>query len=92
MFRSCPSASQPKPAEYIPEAAKRIVKHYKLDSIPVGQSGKKSSRFKIMSGFKTRGTPWTIIIAPDGTVKFNDFHIKPTAAKKLITSLRKDAK
>lgn len=45
-----------------------------------------------MSGFRTRGTPWTIIIAPDGTVKFNGFHIKPEAAKKLITSLKKDPK
>lgn len=42
-----------------------------------------------MSGFKTRGTPWTIIIGKDGIVKYNSFHIKPEAAIKLIDTLKK---
>lgn len=42
-----------------------------------------------MSGFKTRGTPWTIIIGKDGIVKYNSFHIKPETAIKLIDTLKK---
>ena len=73
------------------DAAKKIVKRYNLESIPVGQSGTKKVESKIMEDYKTRGTPWTIIIGRDGKVKYNDFHIKPETAKKLVKSLR-DAK
>ncbi|MGI9302281.1 MAG: peroxiredoxin family protein [Gammaproteobacteria bacterium] len=30
-----------------------------------------------MRMYRTGGTPWLILIAPDGTVVFNDFHAKP---------------
>lgn len=75
-----------------PEAARKIVERYKLESIPVGQSGAKGTRSKIMADYRTRGTPWTVIIAPDGTVNYNDFHIEPDAAAKLIRSLKTTAK
>ncbi len=32
-------------------------------------------RPKTMKNYRTGGTPWTIIIQPDGRVAFNDFHI-----------------
>ncbi len=71
------------------EKALAVAKKYKLTGIPVGHSGSKVKRSTIMSGFKTRGTPWTIIIGKDGVVKYNDFHIKPAAAIKLIDELKK---
>ena len=66
-----------------------MAKKYKLTGIPVGHSGSKEKRSAIMSGFKTRGTPWTIIIGKDGVVKYNGFHIKPEEAVKMIDSLKK---
>ena len=74
-----------------PEAAKKIVKKYQLDGIPVGQSGAKGEPSKIMRAYKTRGTPWTVIIGPDGVVRYNQFHIKPAKARELITQLKKKA-
>ena len=71
------------------EKALAMAKKYQLSNIPVGHSGSKEKSSAIMSGFKTRGTPWTIIIGKDGIVKFNDFHIKADAAIKLIDSLKK---
>ena len=66
-----------------------MAKKYNLTGIPVGHSGSPQKRSAIMSGFKTRGTPWTIIIGKDGIVKYNSFHIKPEAAIKLIDKLKK---
>ena len=66
-----------------------MAKKYNLTGIPVGHSGSPQKRSAIMSGFKTRGTPWTIIIGKDGIVKYNSFHIKPEAAIKLIDELKK---
>ena len=72
------------------KAAKTIVKRYKLESIPMGQSGtKKSGKSKLMRSFRTGGTPWSVIIGPDGKVKLNDFHIEPEKAKALIKTLKK---
>ena len=72
-----------------PAKALAMAKKYKLTDIPVGHSGSSSKRSAIMSGFKTRGTPWTIIIGKDGIVKYNGFHIKPDSAIKLIEKLKK---
>jgi len=71
------------------EKALAMAKKYNLTGIPIGHSGSKEKRSAIMSGFKTRGTPWTIIIGKDGIVKYNAFHIKPEAAIKLIDKLKK---
>jgi len=65
-----------------------VAKKYKLTDLPIGHSGSPEKRSAIMSGFKTRGTPWTIIIGKDGIVKYNGFHIKPEAAIKLIDELK----
>jgi len=70
--------------------AKAITKRYHLESIPVGQSGtKKTGKSKLMRTFRSGGTPWTIIIGPDGKVAFNGFHIKSDKAKALIQKLKK---
>lgn len=68
-------------------AARKTGRRYSLD-IPIGHSGESGSRPPIMGSYRTGGTPWTIIIGKDGTVQYNDFHIKPEAAKKLITRLK----
>ena len=72
-----------------PAKALKMVKDYKLSGIPVGHSGTQEKRSAIMSGFKTRGTPWTIIIGKDGIVKYNSFHIKPDAAIMMIDKLKR---
>lgn len=69
--------------------ALEVAKKYKLTGIPIGHSGSPKKRSAIMSGFKTRGTPWTIIIGKGGIVKYNAFHIKPDEAVKMIDGLKK---
>ena len=41
----------------------------------------------IMRAYRSRGTPWTVIIDPQGRVVFNDFHIGADQAKSLIDRL-----
>ena len=47
--------------------------------IPMGHdAGEKSAddhRPSTMRLYRTGGTPWLILVAPDGTVVFNDFHV-----------------
>ena len=61
---------------------------YKLD-IPMGHDpGIPHKKYpNIMENYRTGGTPWVIIIAPDGKVAYNDFHIEPEKAIKLINRL-----
>jgi len=40
-----------------------------------GNRGADDHRPSTMRLFRTGGTPWLILIAPDGTVVFNDFHV-----------------
>ena len=70
------------------EKVKAIAKKYEL-TMPMGQSGSKDARSQVMRGYRTGGTPWTIIIGKDGKVAFNDFHIAPDQAIKLIDGLKK---
>lgn len=42
---------------------------------------------KLMKRYRTRGTPWVVIIGKDGKVKYNDFHISKEQAIKLISGL-----
>ena len=64
-----------------------IVSNYKL-KIPVGQSGDENTRSTIMKRYQTRGTPWTIIIDKEGTLRYSNFHIKPEDAATLIRKLK----
>lgn len=72
-----------------PAAAKKIVKRYDLQDIPVGQSGSAQKKSAIMRDFKTRGTPWTVVIDKKGRIVFQGFHLKPDEGKKLLNSLLK---
>jgi thiol-disulfide isomerase/thioredoxin len=69
------------------EKAKEVAKDYDL-KIPFGQSGSRTKKSNIMSVYRTGGTPWTIIIDREGIVRYNDFHITPEEATKLIDSLK----
>ena len=73
------------------------LKKFKLD-IPLGYSGSKANPSKLMRNYRTRGTPWTIIIGKDGKVLADGFRIDTNQAIKLIekdqktTAKTKDAK
>ncbi|MCH8872603.1 TlpA family protein disulfide reductase [candidate division KSB1 bacterium] len=69
------------------EQAKEVAKKYQLN-IPIGQSGTRGHRSKLMASYRTGGTPWTIIIDKQGVVRYNDFHIYPNDAAKLIEHLK----
>jgi len=72
-----------------PDKWKDIATKYELTNLPFAHSGKKDERSAVMRDFRTRGTPWAIIIGKDGKVKFNGFHIKPESAINLIDELNK---
>ena len=55
--------------------------------VPLAMSGSRTKRSTIMQSYRTRGTPWTIIIGPDGKVVWNGFHIRPAQATALIETL-----
>ncbi len=42
---------------------------------------------KTMSNYRSGGTPWTVIIDPDGTIAYNEFHIQKQHASDLILEL-----
>lgn len=69
-----------------PEAARETAKRYGL-RILVGHSGSRNEPSTVMQRHRTGGTPWTVIIGRDGIVRYNDFHIQPEAAVKLIENL-----
>ncbi|MCH7700785.1 MAG: TlpA family protein disulfide reductase [Planctomycetes bacterium] len=72
------------------EAARRTGEEFEL-AIPVGHEGTPSNRSSIMRGYRTRGTPWTIIIDRKGMVRYSDFHIRPQQAFALIDRLRAES-
>lgn len=67
--------------------AKEVAKEYDL-TIPLGQSGGEGRRSPLMNSYRTRGTPWTILVDRNGIVRFNDFHITPKNATALMMSLK----
>ena len=69
-----------------PQRAKETAQRYGL-TIPVGHSGSANERSTVMLRYRTGGTPWTVIIDREGTVRYNDFHIAPNDAIALIGSL-----
>jgi hypothetical protein len=40
-----------------------------------------------MRSYRSGGTPWTVIIDPDGWVAYNHFHIEAESAAALIEKL-----
>ncbi|MEM7394680.1 MAG: TlpA disulfide reductase family protein [Verrucomicrobiota bacterium] len=69
------------------DKAKATAEKYDL-KIPVGHSGLKGKRSTLMKGYRTGGTPWTIIIDKEGVVRYNDFRIQAGDAIKLIEKLK----
>ncbi len=57
-------------------------------AIPVGQSGAAGQPSVLMRDYRTGGTPWVIIIDRKGVVRFNDFHVDPRQAVKIIDALK----
>ena len=74
-----------------PEKWKAVADQHGLHHLRFAHSGSEKKQSTIMRNFKTRGTPWTIIIGKDGKVKYNAFHITPAAAKDLIEKLKKES-
>ena len=72
------------------QAGWRMVQEFGLD-VPVGHDGSNGKRSILMQRYRTRGTPWAIIIDKQGKVRFNGFHITPAAAAELIDQLRDEA-
>jgi len=42
---------------------------------------------EIMRNYRSGGTPWTVIIDPQGAIAYNDFHIEAGSAAALIEKL-----
>jgi len=70
-----------------PERGWETAEKYKL-AIPFGHSGSADKRSSIMQRYRTGGTPWTIIVDPEGRVVFDDFHIDAQRATRLIDKLK----
>ena len=45
-----------------------------------------------MIDYRSGGTPWAVIIGPDGSVAYNNFHIAPNQAIEMIERLRREKK
>jgi len=72
------------------QAARKIIKQYKLD-MPVGQSGGKNKRSQFMSSYRSGGTPWTVIIDKRGVVRFNNFHANVEDIINYMDMLKKES-
>ena len=70
-----------------PDKLKAMATRYDL-KIPFGQSAGDKGTPDIMRKYRTGGTPWTVIIDQQGTVRFNGFHISPAAATTAIEQLK----
>ncbi len=73
------------------DAAKAVADKFEL-KIPVGHDpGTSGKRSNVLERYKTQGTPWMIIIDPQGVVRANDFLIPHEKVVELIDKLAKDA-
>lgn len=70
------------------EKGKQVLKKFNL-TIPMGQDGVTGTRSKLMGDYRTGGTPWTIIIDPDGSIRYSTFHIQSKDAITLIDGFKK---
>ncbi len=73
-----------------PAGAKETIKRYNLN-IPVGHSGSKKEPSRFMRNYRTRGTPWVVIIDKKGVVRFNGFHLEPNQTIQVIDLLKKES-
>lgn len=70
------------------EAAKKIVARYDLKRIPVAHSGDEKHPSFVMRDYRSRGTPWTVVIGKDGVVRSEGFHLDASKGKALIEKLK----
>ena len=73
------------------DAAKATADKFDLE-IPVGHDpGTDGKRSNVLTRYKTQGTPWMIVIDPQGVVRANGFVLEHDATVTLIDKLAKDA-
>lgn len=70
------------------ENLKKVAAKFSL-TMPFAQSGSREDKSKVMRAYKTRGTPWTVIIDRKGVIRYSGFHITPDEASTLIEELKK---
>jgi len=63
------------------------VRSYGLDIPTAHDPGPRNQGSVVMRRYRSGGTPWVIIIDPDGVVRFNGFHIPPEEAISLMEGL-----
>ncbi|MFK7966777.1 MAG: peroxiredoxin family protein [Burkholderiaceae bacterium] len=68
---------------------RKLQLRYELPITMGHDPGEHKSRkpLQTMTKYRTGGTPWIIVIAPDGRVAFNDYHVN---VRKLIRCIRED--
>ena len=72
------------------ENLKKIATKYGL-TMPFAQSGSREDKSKLMRAYKTRGTPWTIIVDKKGVIRYSSFDIGPDDAATLIEKLKAES-
>ena len=68
------------------ERAVADVKSFRLN-IPVGHDGTSGAPSPLMQSYRSGGTPWTIIIDKQGTVRFNGFRLQVKQGEELLDML-----
>ncbi|MEM6793963.1 MAG: TlpA disulfide reductase family protein [Acidobacteriota bacterium] len=60
---------------------------YGLEIPLAHDSGEGRGASPFMRAYRTGGTPWTVIVGPDGRVAWNGFSLKPGAAIRMVDEL-----
>ncbi len=55
--------------------------------IPIGHLAKRPGAHSLNAAYKTAGTPWWVIVNPEGVVDYNGFYLNPEEAEKNIENL-----
>ena len=71
------------------DALKDIAKEYDL-TIPLGHNGWPGNPSPLMRRYRTRGTPWVVIIDGAGIVRANYFHFEPEQSISLMEKLKRE--
>ncbi len=56
-------------------------------TIPMGHSPKLPGVYSVSLGYNTGGTPWWVIVTPDGVVEYNGHYLNPEEAEKNLRNL-----
>jgi thiol-disulfide isomerase/thioredoxin len=63
------------------------MKEFELE-LPLGHDpGENDSGSKLMKDYRQAGTPWIVLIDPQGVVRFNDYRIEPDKAEQMIEEM-----